>query len=297
MSGQVQAPAVPRARSLRSRLPGRPPLMPTLPLIVLIAIPVLAIAAPLITPFDPVRNSLIDSKLPPFWVHGGELRHPLGTDGLGRDVFARLLYGARVSIGVAALSLAIAVTIGTTIGVVAGYVGGWIGSATMRFVDMILSLPMVLIALALAIALGPSFTNMVLVIGLLIWPRLALLIRAETRVLKEQEFVRYARAIGVPAWRIVLMHILPNVLSTLLVAVALEIPHVILVEASLSFLGAGIPPPSASWGVMIADGRALIATGWWIALFPGLAIITTVVSFNALGDWMRDHFDPRLKQV
>jgi peptide/nickel transport system permease protein len=198
---------------------------------------------------------------------------------------------------VATLALAIAVTIGSTVGIVAGYFGGWLGSVLMRLVDMVLSLPMVLIALALAIALGPSFTNMILVIGLLIWPNLARLVRADTLLLRQQEFVRYSRAIGVPDWRIILRHVIPNIVGTLLVAVALEIPHVILVEASLSFLGAGIPPPSASWGAMIADGRALIATGWWIALFPGLAIIVTVVSFNALGDWLRDHFDPRLRDV
>lgn len=273
------------------------PVMPALPIVILVVIPMLAIAAPIISPFDPVRNDLINSRLPPFWISGGDAAHPLGTDGLGRDIWSRLLHGARVSLGVATLSLVIAVTIGATIGLFAGYVGGWVGSVVMRFVDMILSLPMVLIALALAVAVGPSFTNMVLVIGLLIWPRIALLIRAETLLLREQDFVRYSRAIGVPGYLIVLKHIIPNVMSTLLVAVALEIPHVILVEASLSFLGAGIPPPSASWGVMIADGRALIATGWWIALFPGLAIVITVVAFNSLGDWMRDHFDPRLKDA
>lgn len=295
MSGIVEVRAVGSAVVARRRL--RIGLVPTLPILVLVAIPLLAIFAPLITPWDPVKNNLLDAKLPPAWLPGGDPSHLLGTDRLGRDVFARLLYGARVSMSVATLALAIAVTIGSTVGIVAGYFGGWLGSVLMRLVDMVLSLPMVLIALALAIALGPSFTNMILVIGFLIWPNLARLVRADTLLLRQQEFVRYSRAIGVPDWRIILRHVIPNIVGTLLVAVALEIPHVILVEASLSFLGAGIPPPSASWGAMIADGRALIATGWWIALFPGLAIIVTVVSFNALGDWLRDHFDPRLRDV
>jgi peptide/nickel transport system permease protein len=295
VSGIAEVRAVGSAVVARRRL--RIGLVPTLPILVLVAIPLLAIFAPLITPWDPVKNNLLDAKLPPAWLPGGDPSHLLGTDRLGRDVFARLLYGARVSMSVATLALAIAVTIGSTVGIVAGYFGGWLGSVLMRLVDMVLSLPMVLIALALAIALGPSFTNMILVIGFLIWPNLARLVRADTLLLRQQEFVRYSRAIGVPDWRIILRHVIPNIVGTLLVAVALEIPHVILVEASLSFLGAGIPPPSASWGAMIADGRALIATGWWIALFPGLAIIVTVVSFNALGDWLRDHFDPRLRDV
>ena len=275
----------------------RPPLMPMLPLLVLGVIFFAAVAAPIITPFDPIKNNLADSMFPPWWVQGGSFEHLLGTDQFGRDIFARLLYGARVSLGVSVLSLFIAMVIGTSVGLIAGYVGGAIGAFMMRIVDMVLSLPLILVALTLAVALGPSFTNLVLVIGLLIWPRIARLIRGETLVLKEQEFVRYARAIGVSSWVILIRHVLPNVFPTLLVAVTLEIGHVILLEAGLSFLGAGIPPPSASWGVMISDGRALIATGWWIALFPGLAIVATSMTSNMLGDWLRDHYDPKLREA
>jgi peptide/nickel transport system permease protein len=270
--------------------------MPALPIGILVTMVLLAVFAGFITPYDPVKQDLTHHLLPPVWA-GGTAAHPFGTDSFGRDVLSRLLFGARISLSVALLSLVIATILGTTVGLLSGYLGGNVDSILMRFVDMILALPTLLIALAVAIALGPSFTNILLIIGLMIWPRTARLIRAETMLLKKQEFTRYAQAIGVPGWRIVLRHVLPNVLPTLLVAVTLEIGHVILVEASLSFLGAGIPPPQPSWGVMIADGRALIATGWWIALFPGLAIMITVISCNVLGDWLRDRFDPKFKEI
>ena len=285
-----------KARSRTWRL-GPMKVIPTLPLVVLFILVFGAVAAPVLTPYSPVKADLINNLQPPFWVEGGSMAHPLGTDTFGRDSFSRLLYGARVSLSVAFLALLIAGTIGTSIGLLAGYAGGWIDSVLMRFVDMVLSLPTLLIALAMAIALGPSFTNIVLVIGFLIWPRVARLIRGETMLVKQQEFVRYARAVGVPGWLIVIRHVVPNVMATILVAATLEIGHVILVEASLSFLGAGIPAPEPSWGVMISDGRALIATGWWIALFPGLAIVASVITFNTLGDWLRDVLDPRLREV
>jgi peptide/nickel transport system permease protein len=270
--------------------------VPVVPAGILLIVVVLAISAGLLTAYDPVHQDLRNFLKPPVWA-GGSPAHPLGTDTFGRDVLSRLLFGARVSLTVAVLSLVIATGVGASVGLIAGYVGGAVDSVLARFLDMILALPTLLIALAVAIALGPSFTNLVLIIGLTIWPRTARLIRAETMLLKRSEFARYARSIGVPDWRIVIRHVLPNVMPTLLVAVTLEVGHVILVEASLSFLGAGIPPPQTSWGVMIADGRALIATGWWIALFPGLAIMITVISTNVLGDWLRDKLDPKFKGV
>jgi peptide/nickel transport system permease protein len=270
-------------------------LIPAAPLAALALMIVVAVAAPILTPHDPVKNDLPHSLMPPAWVHGGSAAFPLGTDTFGRDVLTRLMYGARVSLGVAALSLLIASTIGVVVGLIAGYAGGWLGSALMRLADIILALPMLLVALAIAVAVGPSFTNIVLLIGFMLWPRIARLIRADTLTLKQTEFVRYASAIGVPNWIIVIRHVLPNVMPTLLVATTLEVGHVVLVEAALSFLGAGLPPPQPSWGVMVADGRALIATGWWIALFPGLAITICVLTFNLLGDWLRDRLDPKLK--
>jgi peptide/nickel transport system permease protein len=270
-------------------------LMPALPLAVLLGFIGAAIVAPVLTPYDPVRNRLIESLIPPFWVDGGSTEHLLGTDGFGRDVFTRLLYGARISFLVAAFSIVIAMTIGTAIGVIAGYAGGWVDSVLMRFTDIMLALPTILVALVVAVSIGPSFQNLIMVLGLLIWPRIARLIRGETLLLKKQDFVRYAGAIGGTNRGIVLRHVVPNVLPTLLVLTTLEVGHVILVEASLSFLGAGLPAPTASWGVMIADGRALVATGWWIALFPGLAITATVLAANAMGDWLRDYLDPKTR--
>jgi peptide/nickel transport system permease protein len=287
------------ARLLRATASGRPrlPLMPALPIAVVAVFIVAGIAAPGLTPYDPVKQDLANYRLPPFWVDGGSSTHLLGTDSFGRDVFTRLLYGARVSFSVVALALLIAVTIGATVGIVAGYAGGWIDSILMRLVDIVLTLPPILVALTLAVAVGPSFRNLVLVLGILIWPQIARLIRGETLLLKRADFVRYSRAIGVPRWAILLRHVVPNVLPTLLVATTLQISLVILAEASLSFLGAGVPAPSASWGVMISDGRALIASGWWITLFPGLALTVTVLSFNALSDWLRDYLDPRTRQA
>jgi peptide/nickel transport system permease protein len=212
-------------------------------------------------------------------------------------VLTRLLYGARASLAVTALSMTILVVLGTAVGVAAGYAGGWVDSALMRLVDIMLAIPTLLIGIVVAAVLGPSFRNVVLVIGLLAWPRVARLIRGETLALKTTDFVHYSRAIGVGRWSVARRHLLPNVLPTLLVAATLEVGHIILAEAALSFLGAGIPPPHASWGVMISDGRALISTGWWVALFPGLAIGITVLAANSLGDWMRDYFDPRTREV
>jgi peptide/nickel transport system permease protein len=271
-------------------------LMPALPLGILIVMVLLAVFAPLLTSYSPVKADLIHYLQPPIWA-GGSAAHPLGTDSFGRDIVSRLLFGARVSLSVAALSLTIATLMGASVGLISGYVGGWLDSILMRFVDMVLALPTILIALAIAVALGPSFTNVVLIIGFMIWPRTARLIRAETMLLKHHEFARYARAIGVPGWLVVVRHVIPNVMPTLLVAVTLEVGHVILLEAALSFLGAGVPPPSPSWGGMVADGRALIATGWWIALFPGIAIILAVISCNLLGDWLRDRADPKSRDA
>jgi peptide/nickel transport system permease protein len=280
----------------RAKRKGRLGLSPALPLFVLAAFILLAIFAPVVTKFDPTQNDLVNSLIPPAWVHGGSTEHLLGTDSFGRDVFTRLVYGARVSLGVASLAILIAVVVGTTVGIVAGFLGGWVDSVLMRLTDVILSLPNMVVALVLAIAVGPSFRNLVLVLGFMNWPRIARLIRGETLLLKKMDFVRYAEAIGVSGIAAMSRHILHNILPTLLVATTLEIGSVILTEAAISFLGAGVPPPSASWGVMIADGESLVSTGWWISLVPGVAIALVVLSSNAFGDWLRDRLDPKSRR-
>lgn len=271
-------------------------LVPAFPITVLVLIVVAGILGPLLTPYNPVRNDLANNLIPPAWVSGGSSAHLLGTDTFGRDVFTRLIYGARISLLVVLFSLVIAVCLGAGLGMLAGYVGGRVDSLLMRLVDIMLAMPPLLVALVIAVAFGPSFRNLVLIIGFLMWPDIARMLRGETLLIKSQDFVSYSRAIGLPMRSILLRHIFPNVLPTLLVAATLMVANVVLTEASLSFLGAGLPPPTASWGVMVEDGRALIATGWWISLFPGLAIVVTVLSFNSLGDWLRDRLDPQTRE-
>jgi ABC-type dipeptide/oligopeptide/nickel transport system permease subunit len=286
-AGTIAAPL--RKRRLR--------LLPALPLAILALLALVAIAAPLITPYDPVKHAVASRMLPPFWLPKGSIEHLLGTDRFGRDIFTRLIYGARSSLLIVVVSSFIALTIGAGVGILAGYAGGKIDAVLSRLVDVMLAVPSVLVALAIAVALGPSFWNVVLILGFLIWPNIARLIRGEALAIRQLDFAQYSAAIGVPRWIILLRHVLPNVLPTLLVAVTLETANIILTEASLSFLGAGVPPPTPSWGAMIDEGRALIKTGWWIALFPGLMIAVTVLCLNSVGDWLRDHSDPSTREA
>lgn len=276
---------------------GRPSLVPVLPIFLIVLVTFLSIFAPLFTSYGPNAQDLRNALQPPFFINGGDWAHPLGTDSFGRDIWTRILYGGRVSLSIAALSLVLGATIAVLVGISAGYFGGGLDSALMRVTDMFLALPTLIVALAIAIALGPSYINLILIVGLMIWPRTARLVRADTLLIKRQDYARYARAIGVPTWILVFRHVLPNVMPTILVMVTLEVGAVILLEASLSFLGAGIPPPNPSWGTIIADGRGLIASGWWIALFPGIVISIMVMSTNVLGDWLRDRLDPMFREA
>jgi len=286
-----------RVRARRSRafhVFGLPPTV-ALSVVVLLLLICAAVAAPYLTPYDPTTTALADRMLPPSWA-GGKPGHLLGTDGFGRDVFTRVLYGARVSLSLAGLVIVFGGVPGAIIGIIAGYFGGVVDVVLMRAVDIFQSLPTILVAIVLAVVLGPSFANLVIVISLLLWPNIARQIRGDALVVKGHDYLQYSEAIGIRPWRIMLRHFLPNVTPSLLVMTTLEVGAVILTESTLSFLGAGIPPPQPSWGVIVADGAALIASGWWIALFPGLAIVASVMIFNTLGDWLRDHLDPRLKQ-
>jgi peptide/nickel transport system permease protein len=294
MSGPASAIAV-AARVPRPR--HRVRLIPFVPLAVLVVLCLLAVLAPWIAPYPPLKGSLSDKLLPPAWMSGGKLAHVLGTDLLGRDILSRVIYGARTSLSVAALAVIVAGTIGTFLGLVSGYFGGWIDIAIMRITDVALSLPLILVAIVLVAALGSSFSNVILVIVLLLWPRYARQIRGETLALRERDFVALARIANCSHARIVWRHILPNVVPTLLVLVTLQAGFVVLLESTLSFLGAGMPPSTPAWGLMIAEGRTVIDTGWWVVVWPGLAIVLLVLAGNLLGDWLRDRFDPSLRRT
>lgn len=267
------------------------------PVVILIILIICAIFAPLLAPYEPTTNSLKDRLLPPFFVHGGSTAHWLGTDLFGRDILSRVIYGARVSLSVSLLVILITASIGTILGVFAGYRGGRWDSFIMRVTDVSLAFPAILIALLLAVILGPSFMTVVLAISLLGWAPYARLIRGESLHLRQADFVSQARIIGASPLRIMGIHIFPNVVNPLIVIATMQVGLVILTEAALSYLGAGIPPPTASWGQMVSDGRNIIDTAWWVSFFPGLAIGFVVLAGNFLGDWIRDKLDPRLRQL
>ena len=292
MSDIARAPTSPgRAVGRRFRL------VPGLPVAVLVGLCLVALFAPLLAPYPPLQGSLGNKLLPPAWLAGGQWTHPLGTDLLGRDILSRVIYGARTSLAVAAAAVLVAGTLGTLIGLVSGYFGGAIDATLMRLTDVALSLPLILVALVVVAALGASFANVILIIVLLLWPRYARQVRGETLALTTRDFVALARIANCSHGRILRRHILPNVVPTLLVLVTLQAGYVVLLESTLSFLGAGIPPSTPAWGLMIAEGRTVIESAWWVVLWPGLAILVLVLSGNLLGDWLRDRFDPTLKQV
>ena len=269
--------------------------LPLVPMGAIALLLVMAIAAPLLAPYPPTEQSLLDRLMPPFWIAGGDLLHPLGTDHYGRDVLSRVIWGARVSLSVALVAIVVAGAIGTVVGIIAGYFGGFIEIALMRVADAFLAIPAVLVAIMLGATLGPSFENVVAVIGLLYWPRYARQVRGETLAIKGSDYVKLARVAGCSSTRILATHIFPNLVPSLLVLASLQVGAAIILEATLSFLGVGIPPPQPAWGVIVEDGRGMLASAWWISLFPGLAIAITVLAFNLTGDWIRDRLDPKLR--
>src|SRR5215470_1358778 len=257
----------------------------------------MAIFALLLAPHSPIDQTLRDKLLPPFWLEGGSTKYILGTDAFGRDILSRLIYGARVSLIVAALALTVGGGVGLVIGIVAGYTGGVVQTILRRLVDAAFTFPAILFALLLAVTMGQGLGTLVVAISLLLWASFARVIRGEVLALRQRDFVALARVRGCSPLRIMLTHILPNVLNTFMVLVTLNVGVVIIAEASLSFLGAGIPPPTPTWGMMISEGRGRIADAWWVALIPGIAITLLVLSVNLFGDWLRDRLDPRLRQL
>ena len=265
----------------------------TIALIVIIV----AVTAPWVAPRSYYEMTLPHKLRPPFWQQGGSLQYPLGTDSLGRDILSRMIGGARISLVASMLSILIGAVVGISIGVFSAYRGGVVDAVLMRVCDGFLSFPMILLALILAIATGPSMRTVVLAIGLVVWARYARVIRSEALSLKERDFVAYARMVRCSELRVLMRHLLPNLMGSILVLATLQVGWAIVVEASLSFIGAGIPPPHPSWGSMVAAGREYIGMAWWLTFFPGMAIAITVLSFNFLGDWLRDHLDPKLREI
>ncbi len=227
----------------------------------------------------------------------GSTKYLLGTDKNGMDIFSRLIYGARLALLVSLLGIVVSGIIGSSLGIMAGFYGGILDTIIMRMVDISLSISLVLIALVLAAVRGPSIDNVLIVICLFLWSRYARLIRGETLLLKSQDFIARARVSGASDLRIMYKHIMPNLANTIIVLATLQIGFVIILEASLSFLGAGVPRPNPAWGLMVADGRELLSSAWWVSLVPTVAIVLTVLSINLLGDWVRDRLDPKQRQI
>jgi peptide/nickel transport system permease protein len=258
---------------------------------------VTGIAAPWIAPHNPERGDIRARNVPPAWLEGGSSKYLLGTDHLGRDVLSRVIFGARISLVVVAVTLGVGMVIGVSAGLVSGYYGRWMDELVMRLVDIKLAIPTILLALVLVLALGQSLLVIVAILAIAIWPRFARNVRGEVLQLKTMDYVALAKVAGASTPRILFVHIFPGVINTLIILATLEVGIVILLESTLSFLGAGVPPPTPAWGSMVADGRDRLAVAWWISTMPGLAIMLVVLSMNLFGDWLRDKLDPRLRQL
>jgi peptide/nickel transport system permease protein len=268
-----------------------------LPLAVVAVAIFVALFAGVLVPHDPEAIMPADALLPPALFEDGRWTYPFGTDRLGRDIFSRVLLGTRLSLGVAATALLVGGTIGSVLGIIAGYRGGLIDAFIMRVADSFLAFPSVLIALVLAVTVGPSFWVVALVLAIVLWARFARLIRGEILVWKGRDFVALARVAGAGGTYIVVHHLLPNVVNSLVVLGTLQVGWAIVVEASLTFLGAGIPPPTPTWGGMVGEGLDSLESAWWISVVPGAAIMIVVFSFSLVGDWLRDRLDPHLRNV
>jgi peptide/nickel transport system permease protein len=281
-------------RSAASRLGD----LPMIPIIILAVIAFMAIFADVLAPHNPEVGALTARFKPPFWQTGGTMDHILGTDQLGRDVLSRLIFGARVSMVVGFTAVIFAGVVGTVLGILAGYLGGWADQVIMRITDAWLALPALTFAIFLAAIVGPSMWNIVIILGLVYWTRYARVVRGEVLSLKEREFVRLAIVAGCSKATIMRRHILPNVVNSAIVLATLMLGVVIVTEASLSFLGVGVPPPQPAWGLMLSDGKQGLMVGyWWLTVLPGCCIMLMVLSANLLGDWLRVKLDPQLRQL
>ncbi|MDA5109687.1 ABC transporter permease [Brevibacillus thermoruber] len=263
-------------------------------LAMVVMITLMSIAAPLLTSHDPIDVHLEKKLQPPVWQEGGSWEHWLGTDEVGRDVWARLVYGSRISLAVGFFAVVISLVLGTALGMLAGYFRGKTDFAISTVIDIMMAFPFILLALATIAVMGPSLLNMILVLGLTDWTQYARLVRSEVINLREQEFIQAGYALGSRHWRIIWKHLLPNCLPSVIVLATLAMARAILMESSLSFLGLGVSSPTPSWGFMMSTGRPYIATAWWLATLPGIAILITVLGINLAGDRIRDLLDPKV---
>lgn len=259
---------------------------------IILGLLIITVVAPLIAPYDPLAQELETLRLKP-----PSSEHLFGTDQLGRDIFSRVIMGSRISLRIALIVALISGPSGLVIGVISGFFGGKLDEVLMRITDMFLAFPKLILAMAVASALGPNLNNAILAIAVASWPAYARLARAETLVIREHDYVEAARAVGANNFRILFRHILPMCLSTIIVRVSLDMGGIILIAAGLGFIGFGAQPPTPEWGIMVSDGRNFLHEQWWVSTFPGIAILTVVLGFNLLGDGIRDILDPRQKRI
>jgi peptide/nickel transport system permease protein len=269
--------------------------LPIFPVAILVGFVLMALLAPVLAPHSPTAVNLTDSFRPPFWQEGGKLTYPLGTDKIGRDILSRILYGSQISLLVIFVSIILSGIIGIAAGMLAGYYGRWVETVIMRLVDVKLSLPTILLALLFSVVWGPSLNNLLAVIIITLWALYARQVHAETLSLKTRDYVLAARALGASDLRLLAVHMLPNLMNSMIVLATLQIATIVLMEAALSFLGVGIPPPTPAWGLMIAEGREVLEKAWWVAAMPGIALSLVILSANMAGDWLRDYLDPVLR--
>ena len=267
--------------------------LPWVPLFVLAVLLICAAFAPLIAPHDPTNIEMLNAKVPP----GASLSNPLGTDLMGRDILSRLIYGARTSAFISLVALLTGAVVGTVLGLSAGYRGGWFDAMIMRIADAAMGFPTILVAMVIVVFLGAGVSNIILAVALTVWARFARMVRGDVLSVKGRDFVTLAKIAGVSSPLIIWRHIFPNVVNTLMVITSLQVGQVILLEASLSFLGLGLPPGAPAWGIMVAEGKNVIVDMWWLSLLPGLAITIVVLAFNFFGDWLRDTLDPKLRRI
>ena len=267
--------------------------LPWIPVCIVTILLVCAAFAPLLAPHDPTLISMLDAKIAP----GEDTKYPLGTDIMGRDMLSRLIYGARTSVFISLVALGTGALVGTVVGLTSGFRAGWFDTLSMRAADAALGFPTILVAMVIVVLMGAGIESIILAVVLTVWARFARMIRGEVLSIKEMDFVTFAKIAGVSMPVIIWRHVFPNTVNTLMVITSLQVGQVILLEASLSFLGLGLPVGEPAWGIMVSEGKSVILDVWWLSLLPGLAITAVVLAFNFFGDWMRDALDPKLRRI